>query len=202
MTDQSANDIFKASSFLQGHNAEYIEQLHARYASDPNAVDEAWQAFFRELGDTEIDAKREAAGPSWARDDWPPQPTDELTAALDGQWGTLGAAESDAAATKIKSKAAEKGVEATDDQIKRAVLDSLRALMLIRAYRIRGHLVADLDPLGMRAETPHPELDPKSYGFSDADMDRPIFIDNVLGLELASMRARKLPSPAKAGRRF
>ena len=188
MTDQSANDIFKASSFLQGHNAEYIEQLYAKFANDPNAVDAAWQSFFRELGDTEVDAKREAAGPSWARTDWPPQPADELTAALDGQWGALGPSEADGAAAKIKSKAVEKGVEVTDDQIKRAVLDSLRALMIIRAYRIRGHLVADLDPLGMREEIPHPELDPKSYGFSDADMDRPIFIDNVLGLEMASMR--------------
>ena len=86
MTEQSPNDQFHASSFLQGHNAEYIEQLYARYATDPNAVDEAWQAFFRQLGDTEIEAKRDAAGPSWARADWPPVPNDELTAALDGQW--------------------------------------------------------------------------------------------------------------------
>ncbi len=188
MTDQSPNDIFKASSFLQGHNAEYIEQLYARYASDPNAVDEGWQAFFRELGDSEIDAKREAEGPSWARRDWPPAPSDELTAALDGQWGDLGPASQAVAATKIAGKAKEMKVEITDDQIKRAVLDSIRALMLIRAYRIRGHLVADLDPLGMRDQTPHPELDPKSYGFTDADMDRPIFIDNVLGLQIASLR--------------
>ena len=188
MTDQSPNDIFKASSFLQGHNAEYIEQLYARYANDPNAVDAAWQQFFRELGDTEIDAKREAAGPSWARADWPPQPNDELTSALDGQWGDLGPAVQAKAAEKIAAKAAETGISVSDDQIKRAVLDSIRALMIIRAYRIRGHLVADLDPLGMRDQTPHPELDPKSYGFTEADMDRPIFIDNVLGLQMASMR--------------
>ena len=188
MTDQSPNDIFKASSFLQGHNAEYIEQLYARYANDPNAVDAAWQQFFRELGDTEIDAKREAEGPSWARADWPPQPNDELTSALDGQWGDLGPAAQVKAAQKIAAKAEEKGVAVSEDQIKRAVLDSIRALMIIRAYRIRGHLVADLDPLGMRDQTPHPELDPKSYGFTEADMDRPIFIDNVLGLQHASMR--------------
>ncbi len=90
MTEQSPNDLFKASSFLQGHNAEYIEQLYARYAEDPNAVDEAWAAFFAELGDDGADAQAEAAGPSWARADWPPQPNDELTAALDGQWGDLG----------------------------------------------------------------------------------------------------------------
>ena len=68
------------------------------------------------------------------------------------------------------------------------MLDSIRALMLIRAYRIRGHLAADLDPLAMRSDEPHPELDPQSYGFNEADMDRPIFIDNVLGLQVASMR--------------
>ncbi|GAA6164241.1 2-oxoglutarate dehydrogenase E1 component [Pelagimonas sp. KU-00592-HH] len=186
MTDQSPNDIFHASSFMQGHNAEYLEQMYARYASDPNAVDEAWQAFFRQLGDAELDVKAEANGPSWQRTDWPPQPADELTSALTGEWAEP--SEAKAAGNKIKAKAAEKGVEVSDAQVRQAVLDSIRALMLIRAYRIRGHLVADLDPLGMRSQTPHPELDPKSYGFTDADMDRPIFIDKVLGLEIATMR--------------
>lgn len=186
MTEQSPNDVFHASSFMQGHNAEYLEQLYARYAADPNAVDEAWQAFFRAMGDADHDVKREAAGPSWARADWPPAPSDELTSALDGQWPA--AVETRAAGQKIAAKAAETGVKVSDDQIKRAVLDSVRALMIIRAYRIRGHLAADLDPLGLREPTPHPELDPKSYGFTEADMDRPIFIDNVLGLQIASMR--------------
>ena len=183
MTDQSPNDIFHASSFLQGHNAEYVEQLHARYAENPASLDEAWQAFFRGLGDDGNDARREAAGASWARADWPPAPSDELTAALDGQW-----AEPEKQVEKVKAKAADVGAKVSDEAVRQAVLDSIRALMIIRAYRIRGHLVADLDPLGMQDKTPHPELDPKSYGFTEADMDRPIFIDNVLGLELASMR--------------
>ena len=186
MNDQSPNDIFHASSFMQGHNAEYLEQVYAQYAKDPASVDAQWQEFFAALGDAANDVTAEAAGPSWARNDWPPVPNDDLTAALDGQWAEPIAAEK--AGKKIKDKAAEKGVAVSEDQVKRAVLDSVRALMIIRAYRIRGHLVADLDPLGMRDETPHPELDPKSYGFTDADMDRPIFIDNVLGLEMASMR--------------
>jgi 2-oxoglutarate dehydrogenase E1 component len=183
MNDQSPNDALHASSFLQGHNAEYVEQLYARYANNPGAVDESWQAFFRSLGDAPADAKAEAAGPSWARADWPPAPTDDLTAALDGQWP----AEPEAAGKKIKEKAAEKGVALDEAQVRSAVLDSIRALMIIRAYRIRGHLIADLDPLGMRETKLHPELDPVSYGFTVADMDRPIFIDNVLGLELATM---------------
>jgi 2-oxoglutarate dehydrogenase E1 component len=187
MTDQSPNDQFHASSFLQGANAEYVEQLYARFASDPGAVDATWAAFFRSLGDAENDVRREAKGATWERPDWPPVPADDLTAALTGEW-PIAAQEMKGAGDKIKAKAADMGVVVSDDQVKQAVLDSIRALMIIRAYRIRGHLVADLDPLGMRTETPHPELDPKSYGFTDADMDRPIFIDKVLGLEHASMR--------------
>ncbi len=183
MTEQSPTDQFHASSFMQGHNAEYIEQLYARYADDPTAVDESWRAFFKGLGDPADDARAEAAGPSWARTDWPPVPGDDLTAALDGQWPV----EPKAAGQKIAAKAAEKGVGLSDSQVRVAVLDSLRALMIIRAYRIRGHLIADLDPLGMRDTKNHPELDPESYGFTAADMDRPIFIDNVLGLEIATM---------------
>ncbi len=186
MTEQSPNDIFHASSFMQGHNAEYLEQLYAQYANDPNAVDAAWAEFFRAMGDAEPDVKAEAAGPSWARNDWPPAPSDDLTAALTGEWPAP--VEAKAAGKKIADKAKEKGVEVSDEAIQRAVLDSIRAIMLIRAYRIRGHLAADLDPLGMRASTAHPELDPKTYGFSGADLDRPIFIDNVLGLQVASMR--------------
>ncbi|MEP2922038.1 MAG: 2-oxoglutarate dehydrogenase E1 component [Sulfitobacter sp.] len=184
MTDNPANDQFHASSFMQGHNAEYLEQMYARYADDPNAVDESWQEFFKALGDEGQTAQAEAAGPSWARADWPPMPVDDLTVALTGEWP----AEAKAAGGKIADKAKAQGVQISDDHIQRAVLDSIRALMIIRAYRIRGHLAADLDPLGMREITNHPELDPASYGFKGADMDRPIFIDNVLGLQIATMR--------------
>ncbi|WP_210528010.1 2-oxoglutarate dehydrogenase E1 component [Rubellimicrobium arenae] len=179
MTDQPSNDQFRASSFLQGGNAAYIEGLHESYQRDPGSVDQSWRDFFAAL------AEPAAAAPSWARSDWPPMPTDDLTAALTGQWPA--APESKAAGDKVKAKAAEKGVTLSDAQVRQAVLDSIRALMLIRAYRIRGHLIADLDPLGMRDGTPHPELDPASYGFTGADMNRPIFIDNVLGLEIATM---------------
>ena len=186
MNDQTPNDELHASSFLQGHNAEYVEQLYARFSADPSSVDASWAAFFASLGDTETDAKKSAAGASWDRSDWPPVANDDLTAALTGEWAAP--AEAKGAGKKIREKAAEKGVEVSDEAVKRAVLDSIRALMIIRAYRIRGHLIADIDPLNMRDTSLHPELDPRSYGFAEADMDRPIFIDNVLGLETASMR--------------
>ncbi|NTT84797.1 2-oxoglutarate dehydrogenase E1 component [Tabrizicola fusiformis] len=186
MTEQSPNSQFHASSFLQGANADYIDQLAARFANDPASVDAQWADFFRSLGESELDTKRAAAGPTWARADWPPVPADDLTAALTGEWPA--APEAKGAGKKIVEKAAEKGLTLTEEQIQRAVLDSIRAIMLIRAYRIRGHLAADLDPLGLTPTGSHPELDPASYGFTEADMDRPIFIDNVLGLTHASMR--------------
>ncbi|MBP9950983.1 MAG: 2-oxoglutarate dehydrogenase E1 component [Cypionkella sp.] len=189
MTEQSPNDQFRAGSFLDGANADYIDQLAARHAADPASVDAQWADFFRAMGDSERDTKRAAEGPSWARKDWPPEPSDDLTGALTGEWPLMAPPkEARAAGAKIAAKAADMGVAVTDDQIKRAVLDSIRAIMIIRAYRIRGHLAANLDPLDMRDESNHPELDPASYGFAEADMDRPIFIDNVLGLETASMR--------------
>src|SRR5210317_1442980 len=86
MNDHSPNDQFHASSFMQGHNAEYLEQLYAQYAKDPNAVDDAWRAFFQSLGDAETSIKQEAAGASWSRSDWPQQPADDWTLALTGEW--------------------------------------------------------------------------------------------------------------------
>ena len=189
MTDHSPTAAFNASSFLDGANAGYIDRLAARHAADPASVDADWAAFFRALGDTETDARQQAQGPSWARTDWPPHPTDDLTAALTGEWPVITPAkDARAAGDKIAAKAQELGASVTEDQIQRAVLDSIRAIMIIRAYRIRGHLAADLDPLGLHDRSNHPELEPKSYGFTEADMDRPIFIDNVLGLLHASMR--------------
>ena len=89
---------------------------------------------------------------------------------------------------KLPANGATGGASVTLQEVRAAALDSIRALMLIRAYRVRGHLACKLDPLGIEKMEPHPELDPKSYGFTDADLDRPIFIDNVLGIESAPLR--------------
>ena len=186
MTKQSTNTNFHASSFLQGHNAQYLEKLYADFAENPETVDKTWQDFFRSLGDSELEITQKVQSPSWLRNDWPPTPNDELTTALDGTWGAT--TETKDLTEKLSRKAKEANETISEDKIKRAVLDSIRALMIIRAYRIRGHLAADLDPLQFRESNNHPELDPKTYGFAESDLDRPIFIDNVLGLEIASMR--------------
>jgi 2-oxoglutarate dehydrogenase E1 component len=165
---------------LSGANARYLEAQHARYAADRASVSADWRAFF----ESETDPASGPQGPSWARADWPPKVNGDLTAALDGDWSAL----EPQLKTKIEQRAAVAPASVPGGDVLQATKDSLRALMLIRAYRIRGHLIADLDPLGLQNQKVHPELDPASLGFTEADMDRPIFIDNVLGLETATLR--------------
>ena len=90
MSRQDANAAFALSSFLQGTNAAYIDDLYARYEQDPGSVDAEWQEFFKSLKDTPADVKKNAEGASWGRDNWPLTPRDELTSALDGNWVTVG----------------------------------------------------------------------------------------------------------------
>src|SRR5437763_470105 len=184
MSRQDANAAFALSSFLQGTNATYIDDLYARYEQDPASVDTDWQEFFKSLKDTPADVQKNAEGASWGRDNWPLTPRDELTSALDGNWVTV----EKAVGTKLAAKAQARGAELSAADINQATRDSVRALMLIRAYRMRGHFHAKLDPLGIEAQRDREELDPRSYGFVEADFDRKIFLDHVLGLEYASLR--------------
>src|SRR5215207_186194 len=184
MSRQDANAAFALSSFLQGTNATYIDDLYARYEQDSASVDPEWQEFFESLKDTPGDVQKNAEGPSWGRDNWPLTPRDELTSALDGNWAQV----EKAVGSKIAAKAQAKGAEPSAADINQATRDSVRALMLIRAYRMRGHFHAKLDPLGIEAQRDREELDPRSYGFTEADFDRKIFLDHVLGLEYGTLR--------------
>lgn len=184
MSRQDANAAFALSSFLQGTNAAYIDDLYARYEQDPGSVDTEWQEFFKSLKDTPDDVRKNAEGASWGRDNWPLAPRDDLTSALDGNWAQI----EKAVGTKLAAKAQAKGADLSAADVHQATRDSVRALMLIRAYRMRGHFHANLDPLGIEAPRDREELDPRSYGFVDADFDRKIFLDHVLGLEYASLK--------------
>jgi 2-oxoglutarate dehydrogenase E1 component len=187
MADDSGrlNQVFAETAFLYGTNAGFIEDLHERWASDPASVGAGWRAFFDSLRDDAAHVRQVAGAGSWGR---PAQiaRTEQLSA-LDGYWpetpsqGTAKAAEAKAAA-----QIAARPANATD--VREAARDSVRALMLIRAYRIRGHLQANLDPLGIEPPHQNPELTIEHWGFTSADLDRPIFIDGLLGLETASLR--------------
>ncbi|HEY8573709.1 2-oxoglutarate dehydrogenase E1 component [Phenylobacterium sp.] len=175
------NEVLAETSFLYGGNGEYVEQLYARWASDPGSVEPSWAAFFAQLSDRAEEVKRAAAQPAWTKPS-APMARPEWMSAIDGLWPAVEA--------KVGAKIAERAQPgASQDEVRAATLDSLRAIMMIRAYRMRGHLKANLDPLGI-ATTPGDasELDPATYGFSEADFDRSIFLDYVLGLETATIR--------------
>jgi 2-oxoglutarate dehydrogenase E1 component len=184
MSRQDANAAFAGTSFLYGGNADYIDALYARYEDDPQAVDGQWRSFFESLKDDKANVAQNAQGASWARADWPSLPRGDLVAALDGEWEETGKA----VGAKLQATAQTKGVELAPGHVQQATRDSVRALMLIRAYRMRGHLHANLDPLGLEPRRDPEELDPRSYGFADGDLDRPIFLDHVLGLEFGTLR--------------
>src|SRR3954447_13359474 len=139
MSRQDANAAFALSSFLQGTNATYIDDLYARYEQDPASVDTDWQEFFKSLKDTPADVQKNADGASWGRDNWPMTPRDDLTSALDGNWATVEKAVGAKVAAKEQAKAQVKGAEVSTADVNQATRDSVRALMLIRAYRMRGH---------------------------------------------------------------
>src|SRR6202030_1026743 len=162
----------------------YIDEIYARYEKDPASVDAEWQDFFKSLKDTPSDVRKNAEGPSGRRATWPLTPRDGLTSALDGNWEEV----EKSVGTKIAAKAQAKGSELTAADVHTATRDSVRALMLIRAYRMRGHFHAKLDPLGIEAPRDREELDPRSYGFTEADFARKIFLDHVLGLEYGTLR--------------
>ena len=159
------------ASAFSGANAAFLADLYARWVGNPSSVDASFADLFAAMNDEARAVLEDASGASWA-----PRPgfnDDESPVAKATPGGPV-------------AKATQDGL--APDQVRAATIASLRALMLIRSYRVRGHLEARLDPLGLQIPAPHAELDPKSYGFSDADLDKPIFIDHVLGRETATLR--------------
>ena len=181
MADDSGrlNQLLEQTSFLYGGNAAFVEELYARWAKDPGSVEPSWQVFFAGLHEPVQDAVDAVRKPGWTGGKVP-QPRPDWLSALDGQWPVVEA--------KISQKIAEKAPAVSSEALRAATLDSLRAIMMIRAYRMRGHLAANLDPLGLNEKPDTSELEPTSYGFTEADYDRPIFLDYVLGLETSTVR--------------
>jgi 2-oxoglutarate dehydrogenase E1 component len=154
---------------MNGANAQFIAQLYAKWISAPDSVDPDFAALFAALDDEAKSVLTDASGASWA-----PQPN-----VFDGAFD---------AAPALTGKPAKAADSPSAAETRAATLDSIRALMMVRVYRVRGHLEAQLDPLGLRQPGHHVELDPASYGFGPDDFDRPIFIDGVLGRDTATVR--------------
>lgn len=145
-------------SFLYGANMPFIEELFHTYRQDPHSVSEDWRTFFQSLG------SRDELIP----DNRPPKWLKRID--------------------NLMTSSTQANESQSIPHVTQGMLDSLRALMMIRTFRVRGHLIANLDPLGLEKRMGHPEVDPATYHFGPEDYDRPIFIDNVLGFEWASLR--------------
>ncbi len=162
---------FFETSYLYGANSTFIEELYNRYLNNPTSVDPSWQKFFASLGDPASHV------PSWNQ--------------FDG--GVIGKADPEQqaapAADKKSGGAKSAGASATVDvaKMQEEALYALRAQQLIRAYRVRGHLLADLDPLRIEQPKMIADLMPETYGFTPADASRSIYLGGNLGFERATL---------------
>jgi 2-oxoglutarate dehydrogenase E1 component len=167
MASSDNNITYKKTSFLAGSNFEFINEFYSDYISDPNSLPESWRKFFDGLSDDEKLIYNDIKGPSWS----PEKKLKKLKSSF------------------VKKKENEnKSTDINLNSVKQASKDSVRAIMLIRAYRIRGHLIANLDPLSIQKKEEHSELKPETYGFQEKDYNRKIFLDGVLGLQYADLK--------------
>ena len=162
MSSSKDNNIYKKTSFLAGNNTSFIEELYSEYLNDSSALPEGWKDFFDGLQDSQDIISKDLLGPSWT-----PKKI-----------------------KKIENKNIISNLKENQEPpvlVEQATKDSIRAIMLIRAYRIRGHLISNLDPLDIQKKEEHPELKPETYGFNKNDFNRKIFLDGVLGLQNATL---------------
>ena len=165
MSSSKNNTTLKKTSFLVGNNSEFINQFYADYLLDPKSLPNSWRQFFIGLSEEQKLIYDDLNGPSWS-------PEKKITKNI---------YQEENKSEKNKSN------NINTDEIKQATKDSVRAIMLIRAYRIRGHLTASLDPLSLQKKDIPLELKPTTYGFTKKDFSRKIFLDGVLDLQYADL---------------
>ncbi|MEC7702150.1 MAG: 2-oxoglutarate dehydrogenase E1 component [Pseudomonadota bacterium] len=167
-------------TILTGINAEYIAHLYSQYLINPNKVDGSWKQFFSNLNDNEVAILKDLNGASW---------TPEENKRSKNSFSSFEKSTHvhQGADTHLVQDSKAPAANMNDDAVRQAANDSVRALMLIRAYRARGHLISDLDPLALKEKEYHPELDPSHYGFTAGDYGRKIYLNGVLGMDYATL---------------
>ena len=163
MSVDKNNQTYKRTSFLTGVNSDYIQEYYALYLQNPDLLTKDWIEFFDGLKEDSTNILQNIKGPSW---------NPKKIKRIDN-------------IKNIKKQTKEQDTELTS--VHQASKDSVRAIMLIRAFRIRGHLIANLDPLKLQIKEEHPELKPETYGFKKQDFSRKIFLDGVLGLQYGTL---------------
>src|ERR1043165_2503640 len=169
--NRASNEIFEATSFLNGTNAAFVEQMYAQWLVNPASVDESWQSYFSQIGDQGLTPAQLGRGPQWRRDRRPDVPSSDLIAALTGQDPPSPKAPAGQAGKQAAPAAAAPAADTSDADSTNAARHSIHAVQMIRAYRMIGHLEANLDPLGITPRNSQPTLDPKTYQFEGATLD-------------------------------
>ena len=157
----SINLKYEKTSFLSKSNSTFIEEMYVRFIrKDPNLPD-SWKRYFETLDDDIQSVIKEIEGPTWNPNkkklDFKIYPKSEIAAYT----------------------------ESNDSETSKK--ESIKAIALIRAYRIRGHLIANLDPLKMMERKYLHELHPKDHGFKKEDYDKKIFLGSYMDTGYASI---------------
>ena len=170
MASNKNNTDFEKTSFLQGGNSPFIKELYLKYLNDPKSIPSSWLEFFNGLNEDQEIIKKEILGPSWApkKKNYPKKNILDIDLSKEKQ-------------NFINKEATlDKSEEKKKEQ-------SVKAIALIRAYRIRGHLIAKLDPLEMMERKYLYELHPNDHGFTKEDYNEKIYLNGYLDRDYATV---------------
>jgi len=170
MTSNKKNTIFEKTSFLQGINSSFIKELYLKYLNDPKSIPQSWLEFFDGLDEDQEIIKKEILGPSWA----PKKKNDSKTSLFSKN-------------LEENKKNSIKEISILDKNSEKEKEKSVKAIALIRAYRIRGHLIAKLDPLGIMKSNYLHELHPNDHGFKKENFNEKIYLNGYLDRNYATV---------------
>ncbi|RUA15498.1 MAG: 2-oxoglutarate dehydrogenase E1 component, partial [Alphaproteobacteria bacterium] len=174
MTSIKDNTIFDKTSFLEGSNSSFIEELYLNYIKNPENVPQSWREFFDGLDEDQKIIQTEIQGPSWSpKKNNISQIIDKVKISAEDNF--------------TKKELLSNGDLATRDGYEKEKEQSVKAIALIRAYRIRGHLIANLDPLGMMERKYLNELHPSNHGFQKEDYNKKIYLREYMDSKYATI---------------
>jgi 2-oxoglutarate dehydrogenase E1 component len=163
MSSNNDNLVFEKTSFLQGGNSSFIKELYLKYLENPNSIPQSWIDFFDGLNEEKGLIEKEVFGPSWA----PKKKDNQKTNTQEKNF--------------IKNKeVTSNGQLVSTEKLEKEKEQSVKAIQMIRAYRIRGHLIANLDPLGMMERKYLHELHPADHGFKKEDYNKKISLHSYM----------------------
>ena len=153
----SKNLEFKQQSFLNKSNSQFIEEMYVRFIENDPELPDSWKKYFSDLNEDLNSVTKEITGPTWG----------PKKISIDPK----------------RNKKLEENLSGSEKE----KVDSIKAIALIRAYRIRGHLIANLDPLGLMKRDYIYELHPNDHGFKSEDFDRKIYLNSYMDVGYASV---------------